>query len=357
MRASTRFASACAALLLTACTEGSPTDTIRDEPAFAVNGSGRLNVYNGGVDRAVPAKPCVGDPRRRQFDFWLGEWDAGPAATQTPTTRSEITSILDGCVIAEFWAGGLGRSINAFDPDNGQWHQTWVATAPTGHIRMSGGLDGDDMVLRGLATQPNGVEWRNVYRWTLQGTDQLVQAFELVIGLGETILFQTAGAIRYTRPPTVPVPPAPSAGGCTALGPAHVSRQLDFWLGRWRVATGSGRSLGTAEVTSDLLGCLTEERYTTSKGYRSISFAYYDSLESKWYRTIIDSEGERLELSGGFNGEAIVMTGMEPGPGGKFVHVRLTILPVREDEIHQIWQSSRDGTEWRREFTLVYERI
>jgi hypothetical protein len=315
-----------------------------------------VNVYNGGVDRAVPAQPCMRDDRHRQFDFWVGQWDAGPAAAPNPTTRSEITSILDGCVIAEDWAGGLGRSINAYDPDDGRWHQTWVALSPFGHLRMSGGLEGDDMVLGGVRTQPNGVEWIDDYRWTPQGADQLVQAFDVVVRFGTTIFFQASGAIRYTRPPTVPVPPPPAIGGCIALGPAHASRQLDFWQGEWRVAGQAGPALGTAHVTSDLLGCLTEERYITPKGYEAISFAYYDGVEMRWYRTIIDSQGERLELSGGLVDGAMVMTGTEPGPGGSTFHVRLTIRPVDATTVHQTWESARDGGDWGREFTLVYTR-
>lgn len=353
---SPRYAIAAGALLLAACSEQSPTEEIRGLPAFAVNGSGRINVYNGGVNRAVPAQPCMQDARHRQFDFWVGQWDAGPASAQNPTTRSAITSILDGCVIAEHWAGGQGRSINAYDRDDGRWHQTWVGLSPFGHLRMSGGLQGEDMVLGGVRTQPNGVEWIDDYRWTPQGDDQLVQSFALVVRFGTTIFFQTSGAIRYTRPPTVPVPPPPASGGCSALGPDHASRQLDFWQGEWHVAGQTGPALGTAHVTGDLLGCLTEERYVTPKGYEAIGFAYYDGVEMRWYRTIIDSEGERLELSGGLVDGAMVMTGTEPGPGGKTFHVRLTLRPVGANTVHQTWESSRDGTDWGREFTLVYTR-
>jgi hypothetical protein len=222
---------------------------------------------------------------------------------------------------------------------------------------MSGGLEGDDMVLGGIRTQPNGVEWLDDYRWTPQGPDQLVQSFDVVVRFGSTIFFQTAGAIRYTRPATLPVPPPPTTGGCSALGPDHASRQLDFWHGRWRVAGTKGPTLGTADVTSDLLGCLTEERYATPKGYEAVSFAYYDGVESRWYRTIVDSEGERLELSGGLVGDAMVMTGTEPGPGGKTFHVRLTLRPVDTGRVHQTWESSRDGAAWQSEFTLVYTRL
>jgi hypothetical protein len=342
-----------ALIVLAGCNEQLPTETPH-APAFLVNGSGRLAIYNGGVDRAVPARPCMQDERYRQFDFWLGAWDAGPVASPTPTTRSAITSLLDGCVVHEEWAGGAGRSINTFDRDDGMWHQTWVGSG-LGHLRMSGGLDGSEMVLSGLRTQLNGVVWSDTYRWTPQGADQVQQAFNTVVRFGENILFQGGGALRYTRPPTLPVPAPPANANCVS-GNGAPTRLLDFWLGEWSVAGEAGPTLGTATVGTSVNQCLIEENYATEKGYGSVSFAYYDVIEQRWYRTIIDSEGERIELSGQLVDGALVLTGMEPGPGGKVFHVRMTLEPVDADTLHQTWETSADGESWRQDMLLVYRR-
>lgn len=345
-----------AVLLAAACSDPLATQPMMPlESAFAVNGSGRLAVYNGGVDRAVPARSCL-DARYREFDFWLGQWDAGPVALADPTTRSEITSILDGCVVHEVWAGGAGRSINTFDRDDGQWHQTWVGSGG-GHLRMSGGLQGSDMVLSGLRTQLNGVEWLDTYRWTPQAADQVQQAFETIVRFGTNILFQGGGALRYTRPPTLPVPLPPQTTVCQPGGASAETRRLDFWLGEWSVAARSGPTLGTARVGTSVNSCLIEENYEADKGYEAISFTYYDIIEQRWYRTIIDSEAERTELSGGFIGDALVLTGMEPGPGGKSFHVRMTLLALNADTLQQIWDVSQDGESWRQDMILTYRRI
>lgn len=46
--------------------------------------------------------PCAGNPVYRQFDFWVGEWEAfrkdGKKAGD-----SRITVILDSCIVLEEW--------------------------------------------------------------------------------------------------------------------------------------------------------------------------------------------------------------------------------------------------------------
>ena len=331
-------------------------DPLALEPQFAVAGGGRLAVYNGGTANPAFARPCLTDQRYRQFDFWLGRWDAGGLNAPAPNTTSQIRNILDGCVIAENWSGGTGRSINAFDPDNGEWHQTWVTRFHQGHLRLHGNLQGTDMVMTGSRVQPNGVEWLDDYRWTPSGETHVVQAFSLVVRLGSTISFQTNGAVRYTRPVTLEVgPPRPGTGQCTATGLSFQSRELDFWLGKWTVSDGNGTILGTARITNELEGCLIEENYHTTVGYGAIGFAYFDFVEKKWYRTYIDSEGERTEVSGNLSGNAMVMTGMEQGKDGP-LHVRATIEPVDANTVRQVWEISRDGMNWVTDVSLIFTR-
>lgn len=76
------------------------------------------------------------DPRR-QFDFWLGEWDVSwdeDGAQRTGTNRVEL--ILDGKVILENFDGRpamdfQGKSVSVYDQTIGRWRQTWVDSAGT----------------------------------------------------------------------------------------------------------------------------------------------------------------------------------------------------------------------------------
>jgi hypothetical protein len=80
-------------------------------------------------------KPCS-NPVYRQFDFWIGEWEAfGPNGKKAGD--SKITLILDSCIILEEWTStsvnqGLryaGKSFNTWNAATKQWQQTWVDNA------------------------------------------------------------------------------------------------------------------------------------------------------------------------------------------------------------------------------------
>jgi hypothetical protein len=350
----------CAAVLVAACAESDvPTDAemTGPSPQFSRHeGGGPLDVYNGGVDRATPRRPCLHRPANRQFDFWVGQWDVTNAAG-APAGTNVVRSELDGCLIHENWtsaSGGRGRSLNTYDSDTGMWHQTWVSSFDTGHLRMAGGLEGLVMRMDGVRTQPNGVQWLDAYTWTPQGDDELIQAGRLQIPAGG---IDFSFALTYTRTPAVmPAPEAPTTA-CQPGGRSESARQLDFWHGRWRVLRHGGKPFGSAEITSDLSGCLTEERFHTSKGFGSIAFAYFDLIEQRWYRTYIDSEGERVELRGEVGAGPLVMTGFESGPGQHGGLVRVTISPVSEDMVHQRWEiSDDDGVRWHKALMLIYVR-
>jgi hypothetical protein len=77
--------------------------------------------------------PCGSNPVYRQFDFWVGEWEAFGVKGQK-VGDSKISLILDSCVVLEEWTGtgqqnGLvftGKSFNSYNAASGQWQQTWV---------------------------------------------------------------------------------------------------------------------------------------------------------------------------------------------------------------------------------------
>lgn len=124
----------------------------------------------GGPSPYVRTKPCAGEPRSAQFDYWLGEWDVRPfgAAPDGPAHQNSVTLEQDGCVLQEHWqsapdAGNhryTGTSFSVFDAKRGVWHQTWVDNVG-GLALFEGRADGQgDIVLEqvppagGAATTP-----------------------------------------------------------------------------------------------------------------------------------------------------------------------------------------------------------
>lgn len=80
----------------------------------------------------IAQKPCNATTYR-QFDFWLGNWEAfGPDGKKAGDSR--ITLILDSCVVLEEWTSAgitqgiryAGKSFNTYNATTKQWQQTWV---------------------------------------------------------------------------------------------------------------------------------------------------------------------------------------------------------------------------------------
>jgi hypothetical protein len=76
--------------------------------------------------------PCSG-PEYRQFDFWIGQWEAFGVKGQK-AGDSKISLMLDSCTILEEWTStsvqnGLryaGKSYNMYNSAKKRWQQYWV---------------------------------------------------------------------------------------------------------------------------------------------------------------------------------------------------------------------------------------
>jgi hypothetical protein len=79
--------------------------------------------------RTQATVPCSANPVYRQFDFWIGEWEAFNVRG-IKAGDSKIERMLDSCVILENWTstqqGYKGKSYNTFNSTTGKWQQYWV---------------------------------------------------------------------------------------------------------------------------------------------------------------------------------------------------------------------------------------
>jgi hypothetical protein len=78
--------------------------------------------------------PCYSDPKTKEFDFWVGEWDVYITGTQVYAGNSVIQKISGGCAILENWKSALseGKSLNFIDDSSSKWKQVWVGSYPNG---------------------------------------------------------------------------------------------------------------------------------------------------------------------------------------------------------------------------------
>jgi hypothetical protein len=91
----------------------------------------------------LAVNPCKASPKFREFDFWIGEWDA-KNAQGIVVGSSSIQLILGECVIFENWSTPVssGKSFNIFDTNDGKWHQNWVSDKGVSTHYVGGLIDG-----------------------------------------------------------------------------------------------------------------------------------------------------------------------------------------------------------------------
>lgn len=127
---------------------------------------------NSSVSTATPPNPCNLE-QQRQFDFWVGTWDAtwpGEKNGDTAKGSNDITRVLDGCVVEENFNGGdsmhlRGKSFSIYDARAGKWKQTWVDNEG-GYLDFVGEFKDGQMILHREAVRPDGthIQQRMVYK-------------------------------------------------------------------------------------------------------------------------------------------------------------------------------------------------
>ncbi|MDQ6691119.1 MAG: hypothetical protein M3Z18_11485 [Gemmatimonadota bacterium] len=94
-----------------------------------------------------PPAPCVNEPQRHQFDFWIGEWDVTTKGG-SPAGQSVIQSVSGGCAVLENWTslrGGHGKSLNGYNPQTHQWQQFWIGQDGSLSDYRSSSFDGKSL--------------------------------------------------------------------------------------------------------------------------------------------------------------------------------------------------------------------
>jgi hypothetical protein len=142
--------------------------------------------------------------------------------------------------------------------------------------------------------------------------------------------------------------------GCTA--PEH--RQFDFWLGEWQVTDSAGtRVYGSNAITSQEAGCVLRERWTGAGGGTGQSMNFFDRVRGEWHQIWVASGGNVLRLSGGLQGDSMVLEGDGLSPAGTPVRNRIAWIPQPDGRVRQLWTRSTDGGKtWEPGFDGWYAR-
>jgi ketosteroid isomerase-like protein len=179
------------------------------------------------------ARPCMHDPRFREFDFWIGDWDVRPTGQPPagPAARNTVTLEERGCVVMEHWnapGGSHGQSFNIFDRSIGMWRQTWV-DAQGGQHDYRGRFKDGNMAFVGDVPAPNAQLGRVPVRLTFFriGTDSVRQFSEVSTDSGTT--WSTNYDLMYIRRKQ----PSGSTDTLTAAARAEILRLDSTFVRAW----------------------------------------------------------------------------------------------------------------------------
>jgi hypothetical protein len=134
---------------------------------------------------------------------------------------------------------------------------------------------------------------------------------------------------------TFTVARAPSETPCT--DPEY--RQFDFWVGAWNITVPGSPGPIPSDITLEDGGCAVFENFANGNG-RSINV--YDPGDGMWHQTFFFSTGQRLVLTGGLEGGAMVLSNTpRNAPPGSFE--RWTWTQLDGGRVRQLQEFSRDG--------------
>lgn len=133
--------------------------------------------------------------------------------------------------------------------------------------------------------------------------------------------------------------------------PLH--RQLDFWIGEWRVLGSEGQELGTSRVRARDGGCVIEEEWTSARGGGSgIGINFVDGEDGRWRQVWVGSTGTVVRYEGELEGDAVRFQGRTTAADGTASLSRAVLEPAGDGGLRQrIERSSDGGTTW----TLYFE--
>lgn len=134
--------------------------------------------------------------------------------------------------------------------------------------------------------------------------------------------------------------------------------QFDFWIGEWEVYnTQADTVVGYNRIEKILNGCVIEENWTGSGGFKGKSFNTYNPLDSTWSQVWVDQAGNTLHFSGEYANDQLALKGKQQTVDG-IVWYTLDFYRQRADQtVRQIWKMSTDqGANWSVIFDGTYKK-
>ncbi|MBK8247288.1 MAG: hypothetical protein IPK85_07835 [Gemmatimonadetes bacterium] len=127
---------------------------------------------------------------------------------------------------------------------------------------------------------------------------------------------------------------APTPTPCTA--PAY--RQLDFWIGEWRVIGPQGKHVGDNTISPQQGGCFVREQWRSSGGSNGESMNFFNPSTRSWHQVWVDNSGGVLMFTGTPETNAMVYRG-QTGNGDRAQRHVLSLRLQPDGTVRQLWET------------------
>lgn len=134
-------------------------------------------------------------------------------------------------------------------------------------------------------------------------------------------------------------------------------RAFDFWLGQWEVQDPNGTVQGHNDIRKVQRGCALEEQWRSVRGGSGQSLNYYQPDRDQWRQVWIDGGASIIDISGGLDGESMVLEGTIEylgTPGTQPFRGRWDPLP--DGRVRQFFEQRDAGGTWQTWFEGFYTR-
>ena len=138
--------------------------------------------------------------------------------------------------------------------------------------------------------------------------------------------------------------------------------QFDFWIGDWNL-TYNDTLHATNHIEKIMGGCTVQENFhDPNTNFNGKSWSVYNKNYNQWQQTWVDDQGGYIALTGGIQGDSMVLTTAEKtvpaniSPTGKMIN-RMIYHNITNDSFDWEWESStNDGSTWKNNWHIHYTR-
>lgn len=133
--------------------------------------------------------------------------------------------------------------------------------------------------------------------------------------------------------------------------------QFDFWIGEWELSWNDTLH-GINSITKEMNDCVVHEHFNDPKNkYSGSSWSVYNVQTHQWQQTWVDNSGGYIVLTGGMNGNRMVLTTSESKTNtGSIIH-QMIFYNISHNAFDWNWEASADqGKTWEVKWKIHYHR-